>query len=125
MQLYCLLQSNLVPFTSKYPIICTHSTPSLLLPDTTLLIYNATAKSPASAAAMPISSFPAAPVDSATPPDFVALPAVAPELGDPVIDGEVELPEGMTIMLPEAVADALLPDAVADAEVGMLVAVEE
>jgi hypothetical protein len=42
------------------------------------------------------------------------------------MEGEVELPDdGMTTMLPEAVADALLADAVAEAEVGMLVAVEE
>jgi hypothetical protein len=77
---------------------------------------------------MPISSFPAAPVDSGIPPDPVTLPPAAPSeglLGDPVMDGEVEFPDGMTTMLPEAVADALLPDAVADAEVGMLVAEEE
>jgi hypothetical protein len=34
-------------------------------------------------------------------------------MGDPVMEGLVELPEGMTIMLPEAVA---LPDAVGEAE---------
>jgi hypothetical protein len=74
---------------------------------------------------MPISSFPAAPVDSGMPAELVALPGPVGLLGDPVMDGEVELPEGMTAMLPEAVEDALLPDAVADAEVGMSLAVEE
>jgi hypothetical protein len=73
---------------------------------------------------MPISSFPAAPVDWGMPAEFVALLGPVGLLGDPM-DGEVELPEGMTIKLPDAVDDALLPDAVADAEVGMLVAAKE
>jgi hypothetical protein len=66
---------------------------------------------------MPISSFPAAPVDSAGEPVLVPLAPAAPApvglMGDPVMEGLVELPEGMTIMLPEAVA---LPDAVGEAE---------
>lgn len=32
------------------------------------------------------------------------------------MEGLVELPEGITIMLPEAVAEALLPDEVAEAD---------
>jgi hypothetical protein len=66
-------------------------------------IYNATAKKPARAAAMPISSFPVAPVDSGMPAELVALLGPVGLLGDPVMDGEVELPDGITIMLPEAV----------------------
>jgi hypothetical protein len=42
-----------------------------------------------------------------------AAPAPVGLMGDPVMEGLVELPEGMTIMLPEAVA---LPDAVGEAE---------
>lgn len=86
-----------------------------------MLAYNATAKRPKSAAATPISSFPAAPVDSATRPVEVPLaPATAPVPvgleGDPVTEGTVALPDGETTMLPDTVAEALLPDAVADAD---------
>jgi hypothetical protein len=83
--------------------------------------YNATAKRPKSAAATPNSSFPAAPVDSATRPVEVPLaPAADPEPvgfeGVPVIEGALELPDGTTMTLPDPVADALLPDAVAEAD---------
>jgi hypothetical protein len=62
---------------------------------------------------MPSSSLPAAPVDSAAPPDAVPVgaPAVPEGFGDPVWYGPVELPVGITMRLPLAVADAWEPDA--------------
>jgi hypothetical protein len=77
--------------------------------------YNATASNPANAAARPISSLPAAPVDSETRPVDVPDAPPAPVAEGLKVVGTVALPDGWRMMLPLTVADALLPDAVAEA----------
>lgn len=73
------------------------------------IIYKAIAIRPATAAARPTSSLPAAPVDSATPP--VDVPVAAPVgLGaEPDAVARVALPEGETITEPVPDADAEAP----------------
>jgi hypothetical protein len=89
-------------------------------------IYKAIANRPAKAATTPTSSLPAAPVDSAIPPEDVPVALVG--LGAaPVAVARVELPEGDTMMepVPEAEADAPVPlgFTLPEVEVGTLVAV--
>lgn len=92
-------------------------------------IYKAIAIRPARAAARPTSSFPAAPVDSATPPVDVPVAPITPlGLGaEPLAVARVELSPEETLIepVPEAEAEAPVPLGLMlpEVEVGTLVAV--
>jgi hypothetical protein len=110
-------------------IFIQHVEPCLLIFTTLLQTpfpYKAKAMTPATAAAMPISSLPAAPVDSARPPVEVPVAAVPEGLGaEPVAVARVLLLELSTMMepVPEAEAEAPVPLGLTlPVEVGTLVA---
>jgi hypothetical protein len=93
-------------------------------------LYKAKAMKPATAAARPISSLPAAPVDSARPPEDVPVAPAAPVpegLGaEPVAVARVPLLEVSTLRPPvlDAEAEAPVPLGLTEpVEVGTLVAV--
>lgn len=72
-------------------------------------IYRAIAIRPAKAAARPISSLPAEPVDSSVPSVYVPVAALVGLGAAPVAVAKVELPEGETVTKPVPDAEAAAP----------------